>query len=337
MDHVHRSIGDALVHEKSPVLILLGPTGSGKTKVSLELVSLLSSYSPVELVCMDSMQIYRELEIGNTAPSLEEKNTVKHHLFGHRSIVQAYSVVEWLNDVTQVIQEVHSRRKIPLLVGGTGLYYRILVEGISDVPPTPAKVRQRLDALFTKKKGPHLYRLLQRLDPAAAARLHPHDSQRIQRCLEVVLISGNSMLRFWDQGRNRSIRNPILTLGLNMPRELLRHRISDRLNCMLQQGWFEEVIHLEKNGLRPYVEKHGPLGYSILFRALNGEFVNFGEAVDQINVLTRQYSKRQMTWFQSISDIEWFNYQSETGYNSYRMFTKILEFMENGSNQLQEE
>jgi len=316
-----------MVVNENYVIALLGPTGSGKSSVANKLSKIL----PLELVCMDSMQVYSEIRIGNTAPTEHEKKEIPHHLFGDTSIREPYSAVDWLNEVKQVIGEIHRRQRIPILVGGTGLYYRLLIEGVSDVPQTPSKLRARLDERCRKKGLPFLYRLLRRLDPETARKVHHNDRQRVQRFLEIRLITGHSVMSFWGQGRKSAINCPVLTLGLSVPRYLLRQRIRARLNEMLCSGWLDEVIGLYKGGLRSDIEKRGPLGYQILFKMLDGDFHSIEQAIERIDIVTRKYAKRQMTWFQNISEIKWFNLQNDTGYHIEAMTQVIEEFMKNGS------
>jgi len=316
-----------MVRKNHPVIVLLGPTGSGKSSVAIKL----SEQLPIEIICMDSMQVYSELSIGNTAPSEKEREKVAHHLFGSVSIRNEYSSVHWLHDALQVIKEIHGRGNIPVFVGGTGLYFQILTEGISEVPKTPKDLRHRLDQRCDEKGLSSLYNLLARLDPDAARMVHYNDRQRVQRFLEIRILTGRSVVDLWALGRKSPIEYPILTLGLSAPRAILRRRIRDRLNEMLCSGWLDEVIELGKNGLRHAVEKRGPLGYQILFRMLDGDFPLFNEAIERIDIATRRYAKRQMTWFQNISEIEWVHLQDDLGYNLEQIFAVVLEFIKNES------
>jgi len=316
-------------YQNLPVIVLLGPTGAGKTSVAMELAGAL----PVELICMDSMQVYRELSVGNTAPTELEKSRVPHHLFGTETIRNVFTSGDWLKHAKSAMKSIHRAGRIPLFVGGTGLYYKLLTEGISDLPKTPPAIRSRLDRLFIQRGLPYLYRILKRLDPQTAKNVHPNDRQRVQRFLEVRLLTGKSVSSLWRGGKRDSISNPMFTIGLSMERGLLVPRIRKRLNEMLLSKWIEEAVTLEKNGLKPFVLERGPIGYALIYDWLDGRNSCLPNAIERIFFATRQYAKRQMTWFRSISDIEWFSYYSETGYNSNRMILEILEFMEIGSHQ----
>jgi tRNA dimethylallyltransferase len=316
-------------YQNLPVIVLLGPTGAGKTSVAMELARAL----PVELICMDSMQVYGELSIGNTAPAEQEKRMVPHHLFGTETIRKVLTSGDWLAQAKSAMTSIHRTGRIPLFVGGTGLYYKLLTEGLSDLPKTPPEIRTRLDRLFIQHGLPHLYRILTKLDPETARNVHPNDRQRVQRFLEVRLLTGKSVSTLWHKGKHNGISNPMFTIGLSMDRGLLVSRIRKRLNEMLLANWIEEAVTLEKKGLKSFVLERGPIGYSLIYDWLDGRNTCLSNAIERIFFATRQYAKRQMTWFRSISDVEWFSYYSETGYNLHRMILEILEFMEIGSHQ----
>ncbi|PIE90851.1 MAG: tRNA (adenosine(37)-N6)-dimethylallyltransferase MiaA [Acidobacteria bacterium] len=317
----------AVVFKKDPVIVLLGPTGSGKSSIALDLAGMF----PTELVCMDSMQVYSELKIGNTAPKQSERALVPHHLFGHVSIREDYSSFRWLRECRNTISRIQKKGKIPLLIGGTGLYYKLFMEGISAVPQTPPSIRQRLNRRIEEKGLLSLYRLLQKLDPNVAATLHPNDRQRIQRFLEVRLLTGKSIRDFWNTGRSGASSAHVLTLGVRRPRALLRRRITERLNRMVLEGWLDEVSFLNKKGLRQFVEERGPIGYGIFFRYLDGKIATHSDAIELVDAATRKYAKRQMTWFQTFSNIEWIEIQDEMRYNQRDVYKCIVEFLENGS------
>jgi len=330
---IFRWPGGYLVRQNPFVVVLLGPTGCGKSSAALELARMLEEDRgvKVELVCMDSMQVYSELEIGNTAPTRADMDRVPHHLFGFQSIRDGFSSVQWLELAKECVKDIQSRDALPLFVGGTGLYHRMLTEGVSDVPASPEGLRSRLEDLSRRKGARFLFRLLERLDPTIAKNTHPNDTQRVQRFLEVKLASGKSVQTFWGEGREYALQQPCMTFGLKMDRELLRRRISKRLDQMVVEGWLEEASTLMKMGLREVVESRGPIGYRLLFEFLDGPLERQAELIERIDVATRRYAKRQMTWFQSLSSIQWVCNQSETGYNLMHMYSKIVEFMKNSS------
>jgi tRNA dimethylallyltransferase len=304
------------------VLSLVGPTASGKTT----LVTHLAQEFPLEVVCMDAMQLYGELAVGTAIPAEDERKVAPHHLFGDFSVRSPLSAEQWAEIARIRIQEIHQRGRVPLLVGGSGLYARTLFDGISAVPATPAPLRESLLRRVERRGLLACYRLLQRLDPEGAARLHPNDRQRILRFLEVTLLSGRSMLSFWAEGMQGALPHPCLHLGLQLDKEQLESRISARLTSMLSQGWLPEAAFLLKSNLAFDVMSLGPIGYRWVFSHLRGE-MEFSEMEERIHISTRQYAKRQMTWFKKDKRIVWFNRDPQVGYNVEAVVRRIREFV----------
>ena len=291
-------------------LALVGPTSSGKSRLAIQI----SQVFPCEVICMDSMQIYRELAIGTARPSNQDLKEVPHHLYGFRSVREPMSAAAYAEMAQRKIETVLDRDKLPILVGGTGLYLRALVEGLSDLPSTPKTLRQRLDGLNEKKGLGHLYALLARLDPAGARQLHPNDRQRIQRFLEVRILTGKSMLDHWKQQKLRPKNPTMLCLGLSVERQVLNTRIQKQTAEMLHSGWIEETRGLIEQNLMPDVLRLGPIGYREIGEFLSGKLEK--EALwEKIFIATRQYAKRQMTWFRKGSYIQWFHFDPDLGYN----------------------
>lgn len=290
------------------VIALVGPTGCGKTAVALELGASWNA----EIVCLDSMQLYGELEIGTARPTPAELARLPHHLYGAVSVRESMTTLRYQAMAEAAIAEIQSRGRNVLLVGGTGLYLRALVEGLDALPPTPPELRARLHRRLQRRGLPRLYRLLRRLDPKAAAHLHPNDSQRIQRFLEVRLLSGRSMLEHWHQ--DRALVPAIRVIGLAVERATLVARIERRAKACLRAGWIEETRGLEVSGLLPRVLELGPIGYAEIARFLSGG-ISYETMEELICIATRQYAKRQMTWFRRASYIEWFPFDQDSGYN----------------------
>lgn len=265
----------------------------------------------MEIVCMDSMQLYRELDIGVAAPSAEEREAAPHHLFGVVPVSERMTCVRYAELAGQAVAEILDRGKIPLLVGGTGLYMRTLFEGADKLPETPPVLRTRLNRMVEKKGQEHLVRLLRRLDPKAADRLHPNDRQRVQRFLEVRLLTGRSILDLWAE-QAAAARRPAAAFALDVPRPLLHQRIAKRVEAMLAAGWVDEVRRLRAAGLADAVREAAPIGYQLILDALES-----GEPVptEAITIATRQYAKRQMTWFRKVSFIQWVSQEDDSGYN----------------------
>lgn len=289
---------------------LVGPTGSGKTNLALTLCR----EFPMEVVCMDSMQIYRELDIGTAAPSPQEMAAAPHHLFRFQPVTEAMTCVQYARIASEKAAEILVRGKIPLFVGGTGLYMKALFEGTAPLPQTPPDLRERLDQRKQKRGLQSLYNLLQRLDPAGAARLHANDSQRIQRFLEVRLLTGRGMLELWQEQEAHVAGRAPLTVGLEVPRPYLWEKIALRTEKMLSEGWVEETRQLLEKGLGDYVFTVGPIGYRLVAEYLSDK-MTLKDVSERIAVLTRQYAKRQMTWFRKVPYIKWFPFDPDSGYN----------------------
>lgn len=292
------------------VLVIVGPTGSGKTSLCFSLAQQIQM--PIEIVCMDSMQIYAECRIGTTRPTEEEEKIVPHHLFGAFSIQENMSSARYSEQASSIIAQIQARGRLPVLIGGTGLYMRALFEGLDAIPATPAALRERLEKLVQKKGKTHLYQLLKRLDPQAAAKLHVNDRQRVMRFLEVRLMTGQSMLSLWGNQENN--REHPIVIGLQVERSLLVNRIEQRVPRMLEAGWLAEVKSMEENGLIDLILDLGPLGYRQIFEYLASR-QTYEKMVENIVVETRRYAKRQMTWFRKVTYIQWFPLDPKTGYN----------------------
>lgn len=295
------------------VAVLLGPTASGKTGLALGL----ARQMPLEIVCMDSMQIYRELAIGTARPSKSETAMVPHHLFGCISVKEPMNCARYAAMASEVLAEIQSRGKWPLLVGGTGLYLKSLFSGLDPLPATPENLRNRLNKSRSRKGDNYLYKLLSRLDFDAAQKVHPNDKQRVQRFLEVRILTGSSILEHWkslgENGGDANAGQPVL-IGLQVARDLLINRIRTRTISMLAQGWIEETQRLRDLGLLARVREVGPIGYGLIEDFLKGDFSR-EILVEKISVQTRRYAKRQMTWFRKDSEITWFPFDEESGYN----------------------
>ena len=299
------------------VLVLVGPTSAGKSRLAMEL----SEHFPLELVCMDSMQIYAELQVGTSRPDRSETERVPHHLFGAVSVREQMTCMAYVAAAGAHMAAIQARGAIPLLVGGTGLYMRALFEGLANLPPTPPPLRERLNATAQRKGRAWLYRLLKRLDPGGAASLHANDKQRIQRFLEVRILTGKSMLALWEAGRRPDRPLPV-GIGLELERAVLHRRIKTRIMEMLDSGWPAECRYLMERGLVGEVLRVGPLGYAQIFDYLSGK-KSYDEMVQDIFVATRRYAKRQMTWFRRSPYIQWFPFDAESGYNTSSIFSFV--------------
>ena len=288
------------------ILVLLGPTAVGKTAVSISLAKRLDA----EIVSADSIQVYRGLDIGSAKPSLEEQQGVRHHLLDIADFSEArFSVAEFRRLADQCISDITARHRLPLVVGGTGLYVNALTYPLqfTNVPGDEA-IRALLQAEEREKPG-SLYRRLQEIDSATACRLHPNDSKRIVRALEVFKVSGRTLSSYGDDFTNKSFARPpyrAVIVGLTMPREALYARIEQRVDEMMRMGLLDETQSMYDAGYADTLPALQGLGYKQLLRHLKGE-TTLEEAVEEIKRETRRFAKRQFTWFKRDGRIRWFD------------------------------
>lgn len=298
---------------KKPVIIILGPTSVGKTGVSILLAKALKT----EIISADSMQIYRHMDIGTAKPSPDELKEVKHHLIDILSPGESFSAGLFRDSAVKLINELHQRNKIPLIVGGTGLYIRTLTAGLFEGPSADWKLRDELLETEQSKGDGYLHSYLERLDPEAAKKIEPNDVRRTIRALEVSLNDN----RISEKQKSQTKPEPytFIKIGLTRDRKELYSLIDKRVNKMMRDGLLEEVLNLIT--LRPDRTAMQALGYKEMGLYLAGE-VPLEEAVELIKKRTRNYAKRQMTWFRKEPDINWVDL---TGvYDSNAMFEKIL-------------
>ncbi|MCC7006416.1 MAG: tRNA (adenosine(37)-N6)-dimethylallyltransferase MiaA [Ottowia sp.] len=286
------------MHIPSPVLCLLGPTASGKTAAAL----MLAQHFPVEIVSLDSALVYRDMNIGTAKPTLAQRNQVPHHLIDILDPSQSYSAATFANDAHTLIADIRHRGNYPLIVGGTLLYYKALAEGLSDLPPANEALRAELDAQGVAHGWPHMHARLALLDPITAARLAPKDAQRIQRALEVVLLTGRPMSELFGVKKN-SPPVPLYPITLEPnDRAQLHARIAVRFDEMCAQGLFDEVAQLRARGdLTLNHPSMRSVGYRQIWQYLDGT-CNRLVVREQVLAATRQLAKRQLTWLRSMSE-----------------------------------
>jgi len=286
-----------------PLVAIVGPTASGKSELGLFLAERFSG----EIVNYDSLQIFRRLEIGTAKPSVEERRRVPHHLIDIREPTEIFTAGDYQREGRRVLQEIRSRGKLPILVGGTGLYLTALVQGLFNGPSRSIACRNRLEMISERKGRAHLHRLLKRLDPVAASRIAEMDKQKIIRALEVRLESGKSLTQHFDEAARQPLTgfNTYL-LGLNPPREQLYRRIDERVCRMYEQGLLEEVRSLLSAGIPRSAKAFEAIGY----RQVIAEIDSAMARQDTIRIIqreTRRYAKRQMTWFRKQTEVTWFD------------------------------
>jgi tRNA dimethylallyltransferase len=290
----------ALSVVREPLLVaILGPTASGKTALSLALAQRFQG----EIVNCDSVAMVREFEIGTAKPGLAERSRAPHHLFDIVAPTDYITAGEYARQARQVLSEIDSRGHVPIVVGGTGLYLRALLEGLFPGPQRSEGLRRRLRERAEQKGSVHLHRVLRRLDAAAAEKIHPNDTPKLIRAIEVCLATRQQMTDVWKQGRASLSGFRILRLGLSPQREALYQRINDRARRMFACGLVEETKRL----IDQYGDQARPLaslGYKQAAQLLRGE-VTRAAAIAAAQQAHRNYAKRQLTWFRREPEVTW--------------------------------
>jgi len=280
-----------------PVLVLLGPTASGKTAA----VARIARALPIELISVDSALVFRDMDIGTAKPSAEEQALCPHHLIDIVSPEEAYSAARFAADARRLIGDIQARGRIPLLAGGTMLYIKALREGLSDLPDADAALRADIDARAAEQGWPALHAELARLDPDAAARLKPTDAQRVQRALEIVTLTGRPLAESYARREDDAPLPPMTVLSLEpSDRAWLHRRIEQRFDQMLEQGLVDELRRLRaKYRLDAGMPSMRCVGYRQVWNFLEGE-VDASTMRDTGIYATRQLAKRQITWLRSM-------------------------------------
>ncbi|PNU20957.1 tRNA (adenosine(37)-N6)-dimethylallyltransferase MiaA [Geothermobacter hydrogeniphilus] len=291
---------------KQPLLVICGPTASGKTGLALSL----AGQFPVEIISADSRQVYRRLDIGTAKPTAAELSRVRHHLIDLVEPEQPFSVADFVDLANAAIADIAARGQWPLLVGGTGLYIQALTAGLAETPSADPRLRATLEAEAREHGLDRLYRRLQQVDPPTAARLSPNDQVRIVRALEVEALSGRRMSDF--QARHAFAEHPfrLLKLGLLQQREHLYRRIEQRVDAMFAAGLVDEVRALLASGCPADVKGLKTIGYQEVMTYLRGD-CDLPTAIELVKRNSRRYAKRQMTWFRRDSSIIWVDPERE--------------------------
>jgi tRNA dimethylallyltransferase len=296
------TVVNGAVENVSQVVLIAGPTASGKSALALELAERHGG----AVINADSMQVYRDLRIITARPTVEGEARAPHWLYGHVDATENYSTGRWCVDAAAALAAAKQERRIAIVVGGTGLYFKVLTQGLAAVPPIPADIRDSVRKRLIEEGVAVLHAELAKRDPAAAARLMPNDRARVTRALEVILATGRSLLAWHDQGMPASLDPAsIAKIFLNVGRDELARRIGDRFDAMMAAGAMEEVRTLAARHLSPSLPAMKAHGVPWLIRHLNGE-VTLAEAIERAKLETRQYTKRQGTWFRNqLPDFAW--------------------------------
>ncbi|WNM58735.1 tRNA (adenosine(37)-N6)-dimethylallyltransferase MiaA [Candidatus Nitrospira allomarina] len=283
-----------------PVVAIAGPTAIGKSRIGIEVAKMLNT----EILTADSRQVYRGMDIGTDKPSIAEQRNIPHRLIDLVDPDQSFNAGDFRRHAIQDIARLHRLGLLPLVIGGTGFYIRALLRGLCPGPPANWLIRSEL-AQEAKMQGPaFLYEKLQQVDPELAQRLHPNDQPKVQRALEVYRILGTPLSVIQQQHRFDEAPYPFLLIGLTMKRQTLYQRIETRVDWEIQKGLVEETQSLMSQGFTRELGSMKGLGYRQFSGFLAGDY-SYEEAVRLLKRDTRHFAKRQMTWFQKESEIQW--------------------------------
>ena len=296
-------------------IALVGPTASGKTAAAMAIAQRI----PLEIISIDSALVYRGMDIGTAKPSAQERQQVAHHLIDIREPTQTYNAADFVNDAEQLIADIQSRGKLPLLVGGTMLYLKALQDGIDDLPKTDSAIRETIETRAKANGWPAMHEELRKIDPASASRLAPNDAQRISRALEVWHISGKSLTAWFEKGAQKRLgarqsfasRNKLDVISLEPnDRSWLHQRIEQRFDAMLAAGFLDEMQTLRERGdLNPDLPSMRCVGYRQAWEQLDAMQLQANCSQEMLARLketavaaTRQLAKRQLTWLRSMPE-----------------------------------
>lgn len=300
------------------LLILLGPTGVGKTDI---LIKLAQKIPDIEIVSADSMQIYKYMDIGTAKPNKSILKTIKHYMIDIIDPAENFDVIQYNKLAIKIILDIFKRGKIPVLIGGSGLYITSIIEPLFLGPGKDIAYRKILGkeaSIYGKK---YLYDKLTKIDPISASKIGPYDLKRIIRALEVYRLTGNTISYLQKQYSNKNIKFKYHIIGLKRDRENLYQRINLRVDQMIRDGFIEEVKMLRLRGYNENLNSMQGLGYKQINKYLDGEY-NKERAINLIKRDTRRYAKRQMTWFNhKIKNIEWINLDE---YDENKVISKII-------------
>lgn len=290
---------------ETKVIVIVGPTCSGKTLLAIKLAEILNS----EVISADSRQIYKHLNIGTAKPSEEELKKIHHHLIDFLDPSENYDVSMFEKDAERIIEQIHDKNKMPIVVGGSGLYIKALVDGIFDTDVKDEEYRKELHQKRKEHGNEFLYEELKKVDPVSATKMLPQNWKRVMRALEVFHTTGEPIWKHHqEQSTSKEKKYVFKQFGLNWDRKLLYENIDKRVDCMLENGLIDEVKNILKIGYDKSLNSLNTVGYKEIIQHLDGE-ISLERAIELIKRNTRHYAKRQMTWFSKDKRIQWFEVQ----------------------------
>ena len=276
---------------KSKIILIAGPTASGKSNFAVKIANKIGG----EIINADSMQIYKELKILTARPNKKNQKKIRHYLYGFQSVKRNFSTGTWLKLVIKKVKEIQKKNKVPIVVGGTGLYFRALTEGLVKIPTVPLKIRNEVRSLQEKIGQKKFYKKLIKIDPLVKNKINYNDVQRSIRAFEIKKFTKKSMIKWFSKTKTFFDINTFLKIYLDFPRAKLIERINQRVDMMFKEGAISEVIKFNKLKVKKQNSSNKIIGIQEIGRYLNGE-LSLNEAKEQICIKTRQYAKRQTTW-----------------------------------------
>ena len=294
------SSADSSSNNPARLIVILGPTASGKSALAIALAEKLNG----EILVCDSTQVYRHFDIGTAKVPLADQRGIPHHLVDLVEPHEIFTAGDYQRRANEALEDLRRRGKIPILAAGTGLYLRALLHGLSEAPQRSEELRDRLREIVQRRTPEHLHRLLHRLDPAAASRIAPRDTQKIIRAVEMRLLAGKRVDEIHGAGRHGLQGYAITKIGLNPPRDSLYTRINSRTTQMIENGCIEEMRNLIARGVPRDAKPFQFIGYSDLLQHIEGN-LSRENAIEKIQQATRNFAKRQLTWFRREPDVTW--------------------------------
>jgi tRNA dimethylallyltransferase len=279
---------------RSKIFLIYGPTASGKSKLAIQIAKKING----EIINADSMQVYKELKILSARPHKKDYKKIRHHLYGFQSVKKNFSTGDWLKLVKKKISDLKKRKKIPILVGGTGLYFKGLTDGLVNIPNIPTRFRKEIRSLHKKLGAKKFFSKLKKLDPQIKNQITSSDTQRSIRAYEVKLFTKKSLYEWFQNTKSHYEEDEFFKIYIDFPRKELLNRISIRVKEMIKKGAIKEVQRLKKINVQRSKSAYKAIGINELREYLDKK-IQISEVVDKISIKTRQYAKRQSTWGRS--------------------------------------